>query len=975
MSKRIDHTSIEIKGACEHNLQKIDVTIPRNSLVVITGVSGSGKSSLAFDTVFAEGQRKYMESLSAYARQFLDQMKKPKVEKIEGLPPTIAIAQRSAAHNPRSTVATTTEIYDYLRLLYARCGSPKCWHKNSKDKICGKTIEATTSSSITNAILQIPSKTKVMLAAPIIRGKKGFHKESIESLRKAGLVRIRVNGNIMDIRDALKSGGENPLGIGRYEMHNIEAIVDRIVIDQNIRQRVAESVETCLKVGNGSILVLEQKNNTNWSEKRYSEKFACPDHPECTIEEMEPRLFSFNSPYGACSECAGLGTTTAFDPDRVIPHTSQPLSHGAIVPWRRNGPRMNRYYARLLRKLCREANIDGQTPFENLSKSMQQIVLYGTTEKDESKLGFEFRGVLPELEHRMMSTESDQVRERLQSYTIQANCPTCNGDRLRNEALNVTTTSGKRSENIATVARMKISEAKKFITKIKLDKERSVIAAPILRELNSRLEFLENVGLEYLSLSRRSTTLSGGEAQRIRLATQVGSGLVGVCYVLDEPTIGLHPKDNKRLIKTLRELADIGNTVLVVEHDEEMIRAADHLIDIGLGAGQYGGKVIAQGTVKQVLKNKDSLTSKYLSGTLAINSPQKRRPVNITNSITVKGAKENNLKNIDVSFPLEGIVCVTGVSGSGKSTLVNSILVKAAHQKLGKSGAKPGIHQRVNGLHHIDRVIEVNQTPIGRTPRSNPATYTSIFDNIRSLFSESKESKIRGYKPGRFSFNVKGGRCESCQGQGVQKIEMHFLPDVFVTCDTCLGTRYNSETLEVKWKGLSIADILSLSISEANIFFKSQPRIGTMLQCLEDVGLGYITLGQPSTQLSGGEAQRIKLAKELGTKTSGKILYVLDEPTTGLHFSDIDKLLHVLQKLADRKNTLIIIEHNLDVIQAADWVIDLGPEGGDAGGEVVAQGPPEKIALSNTYTGQFINNLINKNMYNKKTAEKPRKER
>jgi excinuclease ABC subunit A len=952
---------IRVRGAAEHNLRSLDVDIPRDQLVVITGVSGSGKSSLAFDTIFAEGQRKYMESLSAYARQFLDQLQKPNVESIEGLPPTIAIQQRSGGHNPRSIVATTTEIYDYLRLLFARCGRPTCWHTDGSDSVCGREISSTSASQIVETLMQRPDETRMIICSPVIRGKKGYHREVIEGLQKHGFVRARVNGEIVDIREALKEGGDNPLNLGRYEMHTIEAVVDRVVMRPDVRQRLADSVEVALRLSEGSLVVLTEdaERSGEWIEHRFSEKLACPVHPECSLDELEPRLFSFNSPYGTCPQCDGLGVISEFDEALIVPDPTISLADGAIEPWRKNGRRMNMYYGRMLRRFADATSISRSTPYEKLSKTVRRILIGGTRETDERRLGFVFEGVIPNLHRRYENSESDFVRERLRSYMSSAPCPACDGKRLRTEALHVMLRSGRLDVSIADVTAMTIERAIGFFETIDLTEEQRHIAEPILREINARLGFLASVGLSYLTLDRASSTLSGGEAQRIRLATQVGSGLVGVCYVLDEPTIGLHQRDNDRLINTLRHLTNIGNTVLVVEHDEGMIRAADHVIDIGPGPGQHGGTIAAQGAIEVICSTPESLTGAYLSGQRSIPGPEQRRDVDEARAVVVKGARANNLKSIDVGFPLGGLICVTGVSGSGKSSLVNEVLLKAARKAVHHSRITPGPHSRVNGLHRIDRVVEVDQSPIGRTPRSNAATYTGVFDDVRKLFAQTKESRIRGYQPGRFSFNVKGGRCEACQGQGVKKIEMHFLPDVFVTCEVCKGARYNRETLEITYRHRTIADVLEMTVEDAVEFFDAHPRILRMVRCLHDVGLDYLHLGQPSTTLSGGEAQRIKLASELGSPSTGHTLYVLDEPTTGLHFADVEKLLTVLQRLADQGNTLVVIEHNLDVIKCADWVIDLGPEGGDQGGEVIATGPPEAVTkVRASHTGRFLKPLV-----------------
>ena len=952
--------SVRIRGAREHNLKELDLEFPRDRLVVMTGVSGSGKSSLAFDTIFAEGQRKYMESLSAYARQFLDQMRKPDIESIEGLPPTIAIEQRGGGHTPRSTVATTTEIYDYLRLLFARAGRPTCWHRGPKGTICGNPITATSPSQIVDLLLDRFGGRRAMICGPVIRGRKGFHKEVAEGLQRQGFVRARVDGEIRDLRDALKEGGENPLELGRYEMHDIEAVVDRIKIDADGRQRLAESVETAFKIGSGSLLMLVEDDTApgGWAEHRFSEHFACPDHPECSIEDLAPRLFSFNSPHGACPDCVGLGTINEFDEALVVPDPTKSLKEGAIEPWRKNGKRMNMYYGRLLRKFCDAFDVSATTPVSKMPKKAWRALMDGTTIG-----GRPFEGVLPNLRRRYENSESDFVREKLHGYMTAAKCPTCGGARLRPAALGVKIDGriegAPSTLDISEVVGLTIDRAAAFFDDLELDAEGRAIATPILREVRSRLGFLRSVGLDYLTLDRSSGTLSGGEAQRIRLATQVGSGLVGVCYVLDEPTIGLHQRDNDRLIGTLRHLADIGNTVLVVEHDEDVIRSADHVVDVGPGPGRHGGTIVAQGTPAEIERDENSLTGMYLSGRRRIDVPSARRTLSSTNSVVVKGAAANNLRSVDATFPLGGIVCVTGVSGSGKSSLVNEVLLKAAQRTVTGTKVVPGPHTRVNGLQRIDRVVDVDQSPIGRTPRSNPATYTGVFDEIRKLFCMTTEAKIRGYQPGRFSFNVKGGRCESCQGQGVRRIEMHFLPDVFVECETCRGRRYNRETLEVRFKGKNIADVLDLTVEDAVDFFEAHPKVHRMLACVRDVGLDYMQLGQASTTLSGGEAQRVKLASELGSRPTGHTLYVLDEPTTGLHFDDVRKLLGVLQRLADAGNTLVVIEHNLDVIKCADWLIDLGPEGGSGGGTIVATGTPEEVAAdASSHTGRWLRDVL-----------------
>jgi excinuclease ABC subunit A len=983
-------TEISIRGAREHNLKGIDLDIPRDQLVVVTGLSGSGKSTLAFDTIYAEGQRKYMESLSAYARQFLDQLQKPDVESIEGLPPTIAIEQRSASHNPRSTVATTTEIYDYLRLLFARAGQPRCWHVDPKTKkVCGKPIESQSATMIIDHVMALPEGTKLMVLAPVIRGKKGHHKEVFEGMIRQGFVRARVDGEIMDLRDITSKKAGTPFTTQkqRYQKHTIEAVVDRIVVRQTdvkeqgdkpepdaLRTRVADAVELSLKLADG-LVVISSQDAGDWKDALFSEKYACPEHPEYALEDLEPRLFSFNSPYGACDACAGLGTVFEFDEDLVVADPQLSLSEGAIEPWRKNGKRMNIFYNRLIKKFCKEFEVDPNASYKSLTKTVRRMLMHGTNDRDEKKYGTHFEGVIPNLQRRFESTDSEFVKHRLSNYLSESPCERCKGARLRPAALNVFLESGasggkgkalKRS-NIDDVTSMTIEEAAEFFAGLKLGTEGAKIAEPILKEIRARLGFMLSVGLGYLNLSRNTGSLSGGESQRIRLATQVGSGLVGCCYVLDEPTIGLHQRDNERLIKTLRHLTDIGNTVLVVEHDEDTINAADYLIDIGPGPGKHGGTVVAHGPLNDVKLDRDSLTAKFLRGDERVEVPEERRELDHENCLKIKGARHNNLKSVDADFPLGGIVTVTGVSGSGKSTLVNQVLLKAAKKALLGSRIKPGEHDKLTGWTNIDRIIEVDQSPIGRTPRSNPATYTGVFDMIRDLFTKTKEAKIRGYKPGRFSFNVKGGRCEACQGQGVKKIEMHFLPDVFVECDVCKGRRYNRETLEITYRGKNISDVLDMTVEEALGFFDSFADVKRLLTALNDVGLSYVQLGQPSTTLSGGEAQRVKLATELGKRSTGRTLYVLDEPTTGLHFADVKKLLNVLDRLVDNTadadgnhaNTVLLIEHNMDVIKHSDWLIDLGPEGGDRGGTIVTAGTPEDVAeCEASYTGKFLREYL-----------------
>lgn len=1013
---------IRVRGAREHNLKDISVDLPRDCMIVMTGLSGSGKSSLAFDTIFAEGQRKYMESLSAYARQFLDQLKKPDVDEVEGIPPTIAIEQRTSGSNPRSTVATTTEIYDYLRLLFARCGKPYSWAitKTGKNNIVlersGVPITATSSTQVVDAIMQREAGSKIMVLAPVIRGQKGFHRDVLEDLSQQGWNRARVNGTMMDLREVLKDPGENPLKLGRYEKHSIDAVIDRIVLAPDVRQRLAESVEAAIRMTQGLVVVTQEQPDSTWKDTSFSTKFADPDHPEVSLEELAPRTFSFNSPFGACAQCNGLGTLLELDPVLVIPDESKSLDDGAIEAYAKN-MNVRAWFKRGLRKFSAKFKVPLTLPIAEMTPEQRRMLLMGATKEEEKRFGSKWEGVLPELTAWWKSTDNPSVKEWLGQFMSNTPCPVCCGDRLRIEALHVMIESTNPVDlaryasasvigrpkrdgsliNIAEFARLTITQAIKYISGLKLSKEQLIIAEPILKEINNRLRFLAGVGLEYLSLDRRTASLSGGEAQRIRLASQVGSGLVGACYVLDEPTIGLHQRDNDRLIATLRHLTDIGNTVLVVEHDEDVIRAADHLVDVGPGPGVHGGKIVAQGTVADICNTEGSITGDYLSGRRRIDTPTpaQRRTLNEKNAIVIKGATENNLKKIDVSFPLGGMICVTGVSGSGKSTLVNDILLSAAKVHLHATRIKPGAHTSIKWPKHLDRIIEVDQTPIGRTPRSNPATYVGIFDDIRKVFVQTKEAKIRGYKPGRFSFNVRaeagGGRCESCQGQGLKKIEMHFLPDVYVECEVCRGKRYNKETLEVLYRGKSIADVLDMTIEQGVEFFYNHPKIVKFLRCLHDVGLDYLQLGQPSTQLSGGEAQRIKLATELGKGSSiqipdedaettesdetepkrksgtptmrsspyGHTLYILDEPTTGLHFEDIRKLIGVLNRLADAGNTLVVIEHNLDVIKCADWLIDLGPEGGEGGGRVIATGTPEQVATNDqSFTATYLRRIL-----------------
>ena len=937
--------SIIITGARQHNLKNLSLTLPRDKLIVMTGLSGSGKSSLAFDTIYAEGQRKYVESLSAYARQFLEQLQKPEVDHIEGLSPAIAIEQRSAGSNPRSTIATTTEIYEYLRLLYANIGRPHC-HE------CGKPITTQTTSQIVEQILALGEGTQIMLLAPLVRGRKGEFRDIFARLRSEGFVRARVNGAILDLAD--------PVKLDKKRTHTIELVVDRIGLSTKTRARLADSIETALKKGEGTLLVVAPEQ-----ERLFSTKNACPD---CGISygEFTPRHFSFNSPYGACKTCAGLGTKQFLDPDLVVPDKTKSIADGAITAWRRGGRRLIIYYKMLLRGLAKHYGIDLETPWQDLPTKAQHEILHGTADEIEftywrkgawRKLPKKFEGVIPNLERLYEESESEFTKTRLLQYMVGMPCPDCKGGRLRKESLGVTIAD----QSIIDATRLSITSAITFFDSIQLTEFEQKIADQVLREIRSRLRFLQNVGLGYLTLDRQSDTLSGGEAQRIRLATQIGAGLVGVLYVLDEPSIGLHQRDNARLLETLKSLRDLGNTVLVVEHDEDTIRQADYIVDLGPGAGVHGGYIVAAGALSAILESPKSLTGAYLRGELQIPIPKTRRVAN-KGWLTIKGARENNLQNIDVRIPFGLLTCVTGVSGSGKSTLVDDILCKALFRKLYRAKDRPGAHASITGLDELDKVIVIDQSPIGRTPRSNPATYTKAFDQIRTLFAGLPNAKIRGYGPGRFSFNVKGGRCDACTGDGLIKVEMHFLPDVYVTCEQCAGRRYSRETQEITYKGRNIADVLDMTVDEAEEFFRAVPKLRDILQTLQDVGLGYLKIGQQATTLSGGEAQRIKLSSELAKRATGRTLYILDEPTTGLHFADVHKLLEVLTKLRDAGNTLLIIEHNLDVIKCADWVIDLGPEGGDGGGRLVAAGTPEAVcAVAESHTGQFLRSVLRLN--------------
>ena len=930
----MEKDTIFIKGAREHNLKNVDIEIPRGKLVVVTGLSGSGKSSLAFDTIYAEGQRRYVESLSSYARQFLEQLQKPDVEYIDGLSPAISIEQRTAGSNPRSTVGTQTEIHDYLRLLYASIGRPHC-------PKCAKPINAQTSQEIVEQVSALSAQTAILILAPVVRGRQGEYRELFEKVKKDGFVRVRVDGKILEIEKSIK--------LDKNKKHDIEVVVDRLVIKDDVKKRLTDSIETALETGGGLVIIAKGENGTN-GDILFNEQYACGD---CGVsfEELTPRIFSFNSPYGACPGCDGLGNKMEIDPDLVIPDKSKPVID-SVEAWRRGGKGLYLYYRRLMRSLAHEHGFDVETPFKDLPRDIKKLVLRG--EGKERGWGV-FEGVIPNLERRFRETESEFIKTEINKYMSVLPCPVCNGARLKSESLSVTI----QDKNIAEISAMSIKDLKTFISNLRLTPTQEKIAHQVLKEISARLQFMVNVGLDYLTLDRRSYTLSGGEAQRIRLATQIGSGLVGVIYILDEPSIGLHQKDNSKLLDTLIALRDLGNTLIVVEHDEATIRKADHIIDLGPGAGEHGGYVIASGTLKDILGSKESLTGKYLRGELKIGVPVTRRPPNSKKILEIIGAREHNLKDIDVEIPLGLFVCVTGVSGSGKSTLVDDILYKSLAKKFYRSKERPGEHKRIEGTQFIDKVIVIDQSPIGRTPRSNPATYTGAFSFIRDLFSKLPESKVRGYKPGRFSFNVKGGRCEACMGDGIRKIEMHFLPDIYVQCEVCKGKRFNAQTLEVRFKGRSIADILDASVEEALVLFENIPSVRNKLKTLNEVGLGYIRLGQSATTLSGGEAQRIKLAAELSKTATGRTFYILDEPTTGLHFADIEKLLGVLQALVSNGNTVLVIEHNLDVIKTADHIIDLGPEGGDDGGEIVAEGTPEDIVKNGkSYTGQYLKEVL-----------------
>jgi excinuclease ABC subunit A len=941
---------IIIKGAKEHNLQNIDLAIPRDEFIVITGLSGSGKSSLAFDTIYAEGQRRYVESLSAYARQFLGQMKKPEMEYIEGLSPAISIDQKTTKENPRSTVGTITEIYDYLRLLFARIGTPHC-------PKCGKEISHQTLGQIGDSIIEEGEGKKIHILAPVVRDKKGQHKDVLDDLRNKGFVRARVDGEVRDL--------EEDIDLPKTYRHSIEVVVDRLKIrkDVDFKRRLVDSLETASEFADGLINVLFSDDGRDY-EKKYSEHFACVD---CGInfEELTPRMFSFNAPQGACPECNGIGVKMEIDPDLIIPNKNLTLNEGAVTPWAKSNKKEN-YYHQMLEAVSKHFNFSMDTPFNELTNEQQDIILYGCDDKipfsfkrrnKSYQVNRQFEGVIPRMERLYIETKSNYSRKYISKFMSDRKCHVCHGKRLRPEVLAVTV-GGK---SIADVVEMSIKDSYQFFLNLELTDREQFIAKEVLKEIRQRLKFLVDVGLDYLSMARSSGTLSGGEAQRIRLATQIGSGLVGVLYILDEPSIGLHQRDNVKLIETLKRLKNLGNTLIVVEHDEETILSADYVVDIGPGAGEHGGKVVACGTPEEIMESHESVTGQYISRRETIPIPQTRRSGN-GESLIIRGARQNNLKNIDVEIPLGKFTCVTGVSGSGKSSLINEILYKGLSGKLNNKFTFAGDYDKIEGVSNIDKIIAIDQKPIGRTPRSNPATYTGVFTDIRDLFAETPEAKARGYKPGRFSFNVKGGRCEACSGDGIVQIEMHFLADVFVPCEVCGGKRYNEETLDIRYKGKNIYEVLEMTVEEALDFFEHIPKIHKKLKTLLDVGLGYMKIGQPATTLSGGEAQRIKLAKELSRSNTGNTLYILDEPTTGLHFADIKRLLSVLARLTDVGNSVVVIEHNLDVIKTADYIIDLGPEGGDGGGKVIATGTPEEIAKSGTYTGEFLQKILSENI-------------
>ncbi|WP_114454791.1 excinuclease ABC subunit UvrA [Halopolyspora algeriensis] len=940
-----------VRGAREHNLRGIDLDLPRNSLIAFTGLSGSGKSSLAFDTIFAEGQRRYVESLSAYARQFLGQMDKPDVEFIEGLSPAVSIDQKSTSRNPRSTVGTITEVHDYLRLLYARAGKPHC-------PVCGEPISKQTPQQIVDQVLEMPERTRFQVLAPVVRGRKGEYVDLFEQLQTQGFARARVDGTVYPL--------DSPPTLKKQEKHDIAVVVDRLTVKASAKQRLTDSVETALRLADGLVALefVDVDEGDAQRERKFSENLACPNGHPFGVEELEPRSFSFNSPYGACPECAGLGIRKEVDPELVVPDEDLSLGEGAIAPWA--GGHTAEYFTRLLTSLSEAIGFRMDTPWKRLPTKVRKAVLHGTTDqvhvRYRNRYGRQrsyyanYEGVIPFLERKLEQTESDYTREKYEGYMRDVPCPACDGARLKPEILAVTMKNAEYGElSIAEVSALSVRECAAFLGGLVLGEREEMIAGRVLKEVQARLGFLLDVGLDYLSLDRAAGTLSGGEAQRIRLATQIGSGLVGVLYVLDEPSIGLHQRDNHRLLETLSRLRDLGNTLIVVEHDEDTVRSADWVVDIGPGAGEHGGRVVHSGPFKELLDNEDSLTGDYLARRKQIPLPQERRARDPKRQLTVVGAREHNLDEIDVSFPLGCLIGVTGVSGSGKSTLVNDVLASTLANKVNGARTVPGRHKRVKGLEHVDKLVQVDQSPIGRTPRSNPATYTGVFDRIRKLFAETTEAKVRGYQPGRFSFNVKGGRCEACAGEGTLKIEMNFLPDVYVPCEVCKGARYNRETLEVHYKGKTIAEVLDLPIEEAAEFFEPITAIHRHLKTLVDVGLGYVRLGQPAPTLSGGEAQRVKLASELQKRSTGQTVYILDEPTTGLHFEDIRKLLGVVNGLVDKGNTVIVIEHNLDVIKMSDWILDLGPEGGSGGGHLVAEGTPEQVVdVGGSYTGRFL---------------------
>ena len=942
MKQSLKH--IVIKGARQHNLKNIDLTIPRDQLVVITGISGSGKSSIAFDTIYAEGQRRYVESLSSYARQFLGLMEKPDLDYIEGLSPAISIEQKSTARNPRSTVGTVTEIHDYLRLLFANVGKPHCW-------LCNKPIQKQTVQQIVDSACKFNKNSKIYILAPVIRGRKGQHKGVFSDIRREGFLRLRVNGKIHHVEDNIN--------LNKNRMHHIEVVVDRLILDGEYKDRLTESVELALKVGSGAIIIHDLNNK---KDHLFSEHFGCTEHPEASLDELLPRMFSFNSPYGACLKCDGLGSQMNIDPNLLVPDKSKSLLQGAIVPLGEQ-PRGS-WYGQILKSLAKYYNFNFTTPWVKIDPKIRKVLLFGTG-KDTVKMEYSskrwtgtytgsWEGAVPNLERRYNQTKSSHVRQWIEQFMSMRPCPECEGTRIKKESRAVKILGN----DLGDISSMTIKKCREYFKNLRLNSTDSKIAEQILKEINSRLGFLVDVGLEYLTLERSAVTLSGGEAQRIRLATQIGSQLMGVLYILDEPSIGLHPRDNNRLLTTLKKLRDLGNSVIVIEHDRETMESSDYIVDIGPGAGHHGGEIVYAGTPKEIVNFSKSLTGKYLSGKQTIPVPAKRR-IGSSYFLSLKGAAGNNLKNLNVDFPLGKLIVITGVSGSGKSSLVNETLYPAISKELYRSRQFPLYHESIEGLEFIDKIINIDQKPIGRTPRSNPATYTGVFIFIRELFTQLPESKIRGYKPGRFSFNVKGGRCESCEGDGIIKIEMNFLPDVYVTCEVCKGTRYNRETLQIKYKGKNIDNVLKLSVEEALIFFENIPSVKKKLSTLYEVGLGYIKLGQQATTLSGGEAQRIKLATELSKVSTGRTLYILDEPTTGLHFEDIKMLMNVIHKLVDRQNTVIVIEHNLDVIKSADWIIDLGPEGGNEGGQVIASGTPEKVSKAKrSYTGKFLDKVL-----------------